>query len=103
MPPRPYCSRAYCRAVLLKEQNCPLIEHAPSKYMKKFSDASISQFFKMLVGNLNEKEAVGKWLPRKRNAKAKPVKLNREWLFTVAATYAPDTWKKFEAFIVEEQ
>ena len=103
MPPPMYCSRAYCRSVLLKEQPCPKDEEIPPVYMKKYEDASIANFFTLLQDKPTEMDAVSRYLPRKRNERAKPVKLNREWIFNIGAAKAPETWEAFKKHVAAQQ
>ena len=103
MPPPMYCSRAYCRSVLLQEQPCPKDKDIKPVYMKKYEDASIHKFFQILDSDEAGKKRVSEYLPRRRNAKAKPVKLNREWIFNIGANFARDSWLKFKNAVAEEQ
>ena len=58
MPPLMYCSRAYCRSVILGQQACPRTENIKRANLKKYEDASIHNFFVELVKELDEKAVV---------------------------------------------
>ena len=103
LPPPIYCSRAYCRSVIFVEQKCPKLVDIKRTNLKKYDSASISNFFAQLKDHAEEITALQVWLPRKRNAKARPVKLHRGWLFDLANTYAPTAWKQFLDFVTEAQ
>ncbi len=88
MPPKAYCTRAYCRAVLSGSQPCPQISEIEKVFVKKYDLASISTAMFFVTQYSQESKKVNPYLPKKRrNAKKKP-KLHRGWIFSIIHTFA---------------
>ena len=96
MPPKLYCSRGFCKAVLLGEQQCLKSVNVKRVYLKKYDSASISGLMELLNNNRADSDRIKPYLPRKRNNNAKPPKVHREWIFNLANTLCPDTFALFK-------